>query len=324
MLSRLSALFLLAGALAAPSVCAQSRLADIKARGHLTCAAFARPGLAWQAGSGWKGLYPDICQAIAVAAFGSDAKIEFEAIDLPKDNTALNSGSFDVLFLTEPEIAETSLARKVAPGPAAFFETYAVMVEDDSTAKTPEDLAGAPVCFHEADAASQAFEERLDRNGKSFVAMPFQEDVELLDAYNSRHCKAVASEATDLIGLRRRKGVNHFDSKILAEPLAVFPILTATPIGDPQWTAAVSWVVHFLHAAERPQTRLRPGGAKAISLDLTALGLEKSWRENILATVGDYGAIYARNLGDKSPFKLPRGVNASWSGGGLFAPPTAE
>ncbi|HUO54360.1 MAG TPA: hypothetical protein VMU18_06455 [Rhodoblastus sp.] len=323
MIARTSALLLVAGALAAPSVCAQTRLADIKARGHLTCAAFPRPGLASEIKDGWTGLLPDLCKAVAVAALGPDAKFEFTGLELPNDAKALAEGAYDVLFLSEPEIAANALAGKIAPGPTAFFETYAIMVEDKSPAATIDDLAGAAVCYHEADTASQAFEERMEQKDKSFVPMAFQEDVELLDSYNSRHCTAIVSETTDLLDLRRRKGVNNFDSKLLGETLAVFPIVAATPLGDAQWAAGVAWVVHFLHAAERPQSKWLPGGDKAINLDLAALGLDRAWRQNVLAGVGDYGAIYARNLGEGSPYKLPRGVNAPWAAGGLFAPPTA-
>jgi general L-amino acid transport system substrate-binding protein len=317
-------LFCAIGALSAPTVFAQTRLAEVKARGSLSCAAFPRPGLAREASSGWQGLYPDLCHAIAIAALGPGAHFEFDALELPKDASALGKGDYDVLFLTEPEIAQASLGGKISPGPAVFFETYALMTEENAPAKAPEDLAGAPICFHEADTASQALEERFDKKGFTFIPMPFQEDIELLDAYNARHCRAVVSEATDLAQLRLKKGVNNFESRIMAEPLAVFPVLAATPISDPQWSAAVSWVVHFLQAAERPQTKWLPGGAKALSVDTTALGLDPSWRENVLANVGDYAAIYERSLGDKSPFKLSRGVNGQWKSGGLLAPPVAN
>jgi general L-amino acid transport system substrate-binding protein len=324
MLSRIFAALLLAGSLAAAPAFAQMRLSQIKARGYLTCAAFERPSLARATPRGWRGFYPEICRAIAIAALGPDAIFEFKTLDLPRDSQALDAGVFDVLFLTEEEIAKHALAGEVAPGPAVFFNSYALIVEKGSPAKRPEDLAGAPICLHEADPAAEALEEFFARKGKSFIAMPFQEDIEWLDAYNARHCRAAASETTDLIDLRLRRGVNRFESVILPEKLAVFPILAATPKGNSRWSAAVSWVVHFLHAAERRPTRWRPGGAQAIDLDATALGLEKSWRSDILAKVGDYGAIYDRSLGKESPYKLSRGVNAPWSEGGLFAPPMAE
>jgi general L-amino acid transport system substrate-binding protein len=58
-----------------------------------------------------------------------------------------------------------------------------------------------------------------------------------------------------------------------------------------------------------------PGNGKA-------LGLDEAWAYNVVKTVGNYGEIYERNVGTGSPIKLPRGVNALWSAGGLmFAPP---
>src|SRR5439155_27204454 len=58
-----------------------------------------------------------------------------------------------------------------------------------------------------------------------------------------------------------------------------------------------------------------PGNGKA-------LGLDERWAYNVIKTVGNYGEIYERNVGMKSPIKLPRGLNALSSAGGLmFAPP---
>ncbi|MGO8739343.1 hypothetical protein [Rhodoblastus sp.] len=295
MFARILALLLLAS-LAAPPALAQSRLAAIEARGPLTCAAFPRPSLARETPSGWTGFLPDLCRAIAIAALGPDAGDDFKSLELPEDEKALNGGAFDVLFLTQEEIAENALARIVAPGPAVFFNSYAVMVEKGSAATRLEDLAGASICLHEADPAAEALAEYFGKKGKSFIAMPFQEDVEWRDAYNSRHCRAAAAEMTDLIDLRLHRGVNRFDSVLLPEKLAVFPIIAATPPGDPRWTAAVARVVRFLH------------GSGARDREAPALRLQKNWRENILVKLGDGAAIFARDLGEKSPYKLPRGI----------------
>jgi general L-amino acid transport system substrate-binding protein len=44
----------------------------------------------------------------------------------------------------------------------------------------------------------------------------------------------------------------------------------------------------------------------------------------VVGAVGTYDVIYRRNLGDGSPYKLPRGLNASWQAGGLVAAPYSE
>ena len=42
----------------------------------------------------------------------------------------------------------------------------------------------------------------------------------------------------------------------------------------------------------------------------------------MIASVGNYGEIFDRNLGPKTPLAMARGLNALWTDGGLmYAPP---
>jgi len=52
------------------------------------------------------------------------------------------------------------------------------------------------------------------------------------------------------------------------------------------------------------------------------LGLDKDWMVRAIKTSGNYGEIFARNVGEKTPLNLPRGTNNLWNKGGLmYAPP---
>ena len=52
------------------------------------------------------------------------------------------------------------------------------------------------------------------------------------------------------------------------------------------------------------------------------LGLSKEWAYNVIKSVGNYGEIYERHIGVKTPIGLARGVNNLWTKGGiLYAPP---
>ena len=52
------------------------------------------------------------------------------------------------------------------------------------------------------------------------------------------------------------------------------------------------------------------------------IGLGNDFCANIIASVGNYGESYDRNVGPDTPLKLDRGVNALWSQGGiLYAAP---
>ena len=48
------------------------------------------------------------------------------------------------------------------------------------------------------------------------------------------------------------------------------------------------------------------------------LGLDNKWMQLALKATGNYGEIFERNVGQASPLKLERGLNASWTKGGLM------
>ena len=52
------------------------------------------------------------------------------------------------------------------------------------------------------------------------------------------------------------------------------------------------------------------------------LGLTKDWAYRIVKLVGNYGEVFERNVGQGSPLKIARGLNALWNKGGVqYAPP---
>ena len=49
-----------------------------------------------------------------------------------------------------------------------------------------------------------------------------------------------------------------------------------------------------------------------------ALGLDKEWLLRALGSVGNYGEMFERHLGEKTPVGLKRGANNLWTQGGLL------
>jgi general L-amino acid transport system substrate-binding protein len=118
--------------------------------------------------------------------------------------------------------------------------------------------------------------------------------------------------------------VNNLRSRILPEPLAAFPIMAATATKDAEWAALVAWTVHTLMRAEVRMAEWAAGGLDSLQVEAPELGLPKDWQKRVVDAVGTYDDIYRRNVGDGSPYKLPRGLNASWQAGGLVAAPYSE
>ena len=58
-----------------------------------------------------------------------------------------------------------------------------------------------------------------------------------------------------------------------------------------------------------------PGNGKS-------LGLDEKFAYNIIKQIGNYGEVFDRNVGVKTPVGLERGLNALWINGGLmYSPP---
>ena len=52
------------------------------------------------------------------------------------------------------------------------------------------------------------------------------------------------------------------------------------------------------------------------------LGLSADWAMKAIVAGGNYGEIFARNIGESTPIGLARGLNAQWTDGGLiYSPP---
>mgnify|MGYP000445180903 CR=1 FL=1 len=52
------------------------------------------------------------------------------------------------------------------------------------------------------------------------------------------------------------------------------------------------------------------------------LGLDAEWAKRAIASGGNYGEIFAKNIGEDTPIGLARGLNAQWTEGGLlYSPP---
>ena len=103
---------------------------------------------------------------------------------------------------------------------------------------------------------------------------------------------------------------------------------------DPHWTRVVRWTLNALILAEEygvtrdtvadqieeardPRIRRLLGVEGGFG---TRLGLSDRWAYQAISAVGNYGEVFARNLGSDSALDLARGLNAQWNAtpGGLI------
>lgn len=308
-----------------PDAEAGAVLDRIRASKVIHCGGAPRPGLVDLGEDGRaSGLYLDICRAVGAAVLGTEGRIEFGQYDSAKAYDAARNGTDDVLFLSAAEIMAQDLASKVLPGPPVFFESTNVMVSVTSPIQHVGDLAGKAICFSLGSSTQRHLEAWFGARHLDFIRMGYQEDVEFYDTYGAQVCGAMAAELTTLADVRQDGGVNHLTSRILPEPLAIFPIMAATPLEDPAFSAIVAWAVHSLVRAEAPAAPWSAAGLDSLRIDAPGLMLDKGWQARMIASTGSYGDMFNRNLGDASGLKLSRGLNAPVQEGGLFAAPYDE
>jgi general L-amino acid transport system substrate-binding protein len=297
----------------------------VKSEGAVSCGSATRPGLAepdFAVGGGWRGLNVEICRAIAIAALGPAGRFEFHGYETPRDYDAAERGAGEVFFLTASDIVAQNLSAKLIPGPAVYYATHAVMVREESAARRVEDLKGARICFVIGSGAQRSIESFFEAKQLPFLRAGFSEEDEMRDAYIAGRCEAVADELTALAKLRLTQAAK--TSRILPQPLAIFLVMACTGVADGKWAAIVAWTIHTLMRADVREGSWRADGARALPIDGTDLGLARGWQERLIDTLGSYADIYSRTLGDKSPYNLPRGLNAPSQDGGLFTAPYSE
>ena len=169
------------------------------------------------------------------------------------------------------------------------------------------DLAGKSICFYQGANAHTHLERWMAAHGLSFVRMGYLEYGELYDAFNARVCDAEVGETGDLAAARLGDSAGP-PSRILAEPLASFPVFAATPASDPQWTAIVAWSIYALQRAELAASPWAAAGLDSLGVRGPELGLADDWAKRVVGAAGSYADIYARNLGERSRLRLPRGA----------------
>jgi general L-amino acid transport system substrate-binding protein len=124
------------------------------------------------------------------------------------------------------------------------------------------------------------------------------------------------------------------DHVILPDVLAVEPNAAAVRQGDDNWVDIINWTFSALLIAEQyditsanvDEKKANPGNPTVARLlgqtpgVGTRLGLKDDWAYNVIKHLGNYKEIFERTLGGKSPYRLPRGVNALIENGGVMYP----
>ena len=328
---------LLAVVSAAPAAVAGETITQIKSRGALRCGVSdGIAGFSAKDASGrWSGLDADFCRAVAAAALGDPEKVTFVPLRASARFPALRSRVIDLLARNTTWTLAREGGLKVQFAGVLFYDAQAFMVPTASPVKSAPQLKGATVCVEKGTTHEGNLADYFAARGMSVTPLVIDSMTEVADAFFAGRCRAYTSDVSQLAAARLRAPAGR-TFRILAERISKEPLAPSVRSGDDDWLTLVRWVLFVLVAAEEQGITqdsvhaLREGPrAAAVRRALggdpelaKALGTDPDWTLRVVQSVGNYGEMFERNLGAKSPLKLERGLNRLWTQGGLmYAPP---
>ncbi len=321
-----------------------SRLDTVKERGNVVCASRNDvPGYgSLDAAGNNVGFDIDLCRALAAAVLGDPNAIEIRLITAAERGPTVQSGEVDMLVRT----VTWTTSRDAQWGNYAqtmFYDGQGFMVRKELGISSALELKDATVCVTQGTTTELNLEDFSRQNNLNISPLTFEDTDAVVAAYEGGQCDAFTNDNSQLAALGTALQ-NRDDHAILPETISEEPLGPVVPHGDDQWFDIVKTVMGILIYAEAYGVTSAdvPGAATGDtkvdrlfglegSFGQETLGISNTAAQTVIRSVGNYGEIYARNLGPNG-INLPRegGRNALWSdapctdcpkGGQIYAAP---
>ncbi|WP_018236272.1 amino acid ABC transporter substrate-binding protein [Ensifer sp. BR816] len=308
-------------------------LADVQTRGKLNCgvtggqAGFSAP----DANGVWHGMDVDYCRAIAAAVLKDPNAVTFVPTTGQTRFTALASGEVDILARTTTWTFSRDVDLKFSFAGVNYYDGQAFMVPKSLGISSAKDLDGATVCIQTGTTTELNLAEYFRRINIKYEPVPVENNADVQQKFLAGACDVISSDGSDLASTRS-SFKNPQDYIILPEIISKEPLGPLVRQGDDQWADIARWTLNALISAEELGVTAENADKDAAEADNPdigrllgkddklgeMLGLDNEWAKRAVSAVGNYGEIFDRNLGEKTPIALERGLNSLWTKGGLM------
>jgi general L-amino acid transport system substrate-binding protein len=309
----------------------------VKTRGQVVCGVnTSGPGFSSADSQGkWSGLDVDFCRAVAAAVLKDAEKVKYVPLNSQQRFASLQAGEIDVLSRNSTWTLTRDASLGVVFTGINYFDGQGFMVPKKLKVDSVKKLNGATLCVQAGTTSEKNVADYFSANGMKYKSVVFDTAEAITSAFFAGRCQVYTTDMSDLAGART-KAPKPDDYVILPQVISKEPLGASVRRGDDEWFQIVRWT-HFamLEAEEQGLTQSNVDQQKSTNKDPNVqrflgvsedmgklLGLDPEWAYRIVKQVGNYGESFERNLGQKSPVNLPRGVNNLWTKGGLmYAPP---
>jgi general L-amino acid transport system substrate-binding protein len=325
----LGAALLLAGLQAAQA----GTLDVVKQRGVVNCgvttgfAGFSAPDAKGQ----WQGLDVDMCRAVAAAVLGDASKFKAVPLNSQQRFTALQSGEIDLLARNTTVTQQRDTALGAISAGVNFYDGQGFLVPKSLGVKSAKELNGASVCMQTGTSNENTMADWARANNVQYKPVVIEQFNEVVNAFAAGRCDVFTTDASGLASIRISKLTSPDDYVVLPEIISKEPLGPFVRQGDDGWLNVVKWSLQAMIGAEElgvtsknvdeqlkstnPNVRRLLGVTEGAGKNM---GLDEKWAYNIIKQVGNYGESFERTVGQDSPLKIQRGLNAQWTDGGLM------
>lgn len=312
-------------------------LDDVRSADVLRCGVnTGLPGFASQNDQGeWQGLDVDYCKAVAAAVFDGDAsKVQYVPLSAVQRFPALQNNEIELLARNTTWTMNRDTALGLNFAGVNYYDGQGFMVRGDLNVGSALELSGATVCVQSGTTTELNLTDYFRANNMEFQPVVIEAQSDVNAAYEQGRCDVLTTDASGLYATRLELA-EPSEHVVLPEIISKEPLGPVVRQGDEQWFDIVKWV-HFglvnaeelgvtqdnveeMTGSDNPSIRRLLGADGTFGEDI---GLSNDWMVNVIKVVGNYGEIFARNVGPDTPLNIERGQNALWTAGGImYAPP---
>ena len=312
-------------------------LDDVQARGELICG--SNTGLtgfgAPDANNNWTGFDVDLCRAVAAAVLGDGTKVKFSPLTSETRFTALASGEVDLLVRNSTWTFSRDNDLKLNSAGVNYYDGQGFMVKKDLGVTSAKELDGATICIQTGTTTELNLADFFKANNMTYTPVTVADDAEAQKQFMAGACDAFTTDHSGLASTRASLP-DPESYVLLPEIISKEPLGPMVRHGDDNWNDIVRWTLFALIIAEEKgitkanveemaTTSTDPEVRRLLGVegDMGAMmGVDNAWAKNAIKAVGNYGEVFAANIGESTPIGLARGLNELWSKGGLqYAPP---
>ncbi len=315
-------------------------LEEIKQRGLIQCGVVSSiRGFASSLADGkWEGFDVDFCRSVAAAVFGDADKVRLVPVTDETGIVSLQSGAIDLLAS-----AAWSRKRDVALG-VAFVEPLIAgeqgfLARDDYKYKSVLEARNITLCTvddsHYRNNLEYYLRQAINDSGRDIRILNYPDMGQAATAFSNGRCELLFGFKPHLAGLA--VALSSPDKYgVLEETVSRELRGPVVRKGDSCWYDIVRWVRYGLVMAEDfgvgrenidTSFRVDEPGIKNLfhhNRYSASIGLAGDWLYQVVSQVGNYGELWERNIGTKTPLQLDRGENKIWKNGGVFFYPLPD